>query len=1499
MNSPGWINSPNSQALLDESLDELGLIPRFVTNALLRSGIVTPRLLIMHTLELLQSVRDLGPTSLAYIEFVLGEQGWTLAEEADENSVILTRQLMVVMQKSTHPLSLSTLTQMVDGYWDEAEVAMIAANHPYIEDMEDGLYRFRLNSAKISASFYLDDTLAAFEIVTEQGKVLLSKLWDVWVGNLNQQQKETLFLFYGVQGGYPLNFQNVGEELGLTREQVGHIKNKGLQRLKDLVKGPYFEPMRQMLSKGIRQSNCLLTPSEWERWLDGNAVWKGNESRPSLLHLLCEVFNEFHYLDYYHVTTVAEIKSNHLSDLNYILKSILYPYKGVGLAENDLILETQRRLPDNFPGAVREPAFILKAISLFDRIRLEASGRYFYLRKKQESTYPSIDSGWAGTSRNRFFEWEQRLPYHVQTDFAIWLRSKWRDILAVSDSPDLFVRNLRHDGSLGHLPQHLQNFILDETTQDTAAALITNMAAAISLYVDDGVSIESISELLADTPIEQELWREIAQEFAQKKGDTSAPLHFTPPRVTWVWSLDEDELTLRIQNIILPAESKLAGEPDRLVWLETVMDDPLEAEIETEVAPWRMRTGERIVQDVFLREPDGPLNGLLVLLTDMDEVAASLDIPPYPKNDIQFFRSAQQGAFGIPVDAAQVGDGVWFVCAEQPLTFLDEDSEVVEPDTELSVPYPLSDRYHWAMQLTLRLPVTVRQGTKEILILTQGGSQSAVGQPILAGAELIAGLSRQVQPTFTNMQISLTIEYGGEQLLKQASVWMQGQDGWRWQRTLGELRLLGHVSLTDDRLHINLSQFLPLRPNVYAIQLRISLYPVFAVPLQFAVVPGLIIEPPSSDHLYTPANPPQLLLHGADESVVVDTEGVNVDMMPDGSQQITWTDLRHEPRLLLRFEKVDIPLAWTVPRFMVWLEPKPAKPFLTLDDLRQTTLHAVGTRVDVDTFTLSVSDQQGRPFVLRRGRYSTRIGESQLYDMVNLAQSQHTQINALVGSDSWPLFEVHRRPELPLARVDYDSQEQIVVFSTGLKDEWAGNGRFVVESLTNPFASIVELARVTRLQNIHLLPASLSEGVYLFRLELDGGWVPLDEDAVCFRVGKHFDDLVQAQQLINEIRNNQLISPHLAEDFVLLWAEKAELGEAALTPATLYQLATIPAATLEDFLPNHLERLWPPLAALKAVHKQSSWIEEYGLLPAWILLPTSIIFRTIDRGFPLSVYPLQAMQGGLRGKGYGRWSLSIDDNAPKEMVYVEWQPVSDARVHIEAGLPESAPRDWTAIDLLDTYGLYHCSRCGRLTGAQDGKLAEDVLKIHSHGRASSDLRDITLPENFGGYKLLAEYFPDRWGSLLMDIYATYGIVYPSAVSYLPEPPPPEDTFLVDATKSAQMIGMTREILRYGTNSEEASLWASASRLLSQWYEHKDVSELGQAAFALGMLLRTASYNPRRYRRLLRNANLSEMDAQNLLADLNRASVAHLHWGLTWAELLILHSPHKTRLENDE
>ena len=870
--------------------------------------------------------------------------------------------------------------------------------------------------------------------------------------------------------------------------------------------------------------------------------------------------------------------------------------------------------------------------------------------------------------------------------------------------------------------------------------------------------------------------------------------------MTWVWSLDEGELILRVQNIILSADNKLEGEPDRLVWVETVDSDPLTAAIEVEVTPWRMKTGERIIQDVFLAELDGPLTGFIVLLTDMDEIAARLSIPLCPTNPVQFFRPAQQGAYGIPVDPAQVSDGIWFVCAEQPLTFIDEDSGIVEPDGKCSVPYLLTERYNWAAQLTLNLPITVWQNGKELITLSYKSSQLDVGQPTLNGANPIRGLSSQVQPIFTDAQVVLTIPTNGERLLKQASLWVQGQDGWRWQKSLTELYQLGHVALIEDSLHCDFSHFLPLRPNFYTVELRISLQPLFSTPMRFAIVPGLQVKVPIYEQLYTPAKPFQLLLSGVDESAIVYTEAVSVDRRSDNFQQITWADLRHEPRLVLRFGKVIIPLAWSVPRFIAWLEPKPAKPQVALEDLRQITLHAVSAHTHIESFTLFLPEEKGRSFPLRRGRYSIPIGQSQLYDMVRKPQGQRTQINIQVGTDTWVLCEVLLRADLPLAFIEDAWQEHITV-------------------------------------------------------------------------------------------------SHSAEDFLLQLIEMAEAGTTKFTPSILYRLATIPATVLDHFSARHLKRLWSTLAALKAVHNQSSWIETHGLLPAWILLPKPVILKTVDHGIPLRVHPIQVAQEGLTGKGYGRWRMSADDNAPKEMVYVQWQPISGIQVHVEAGLPEVTPNDWTEIELLDTYGLYYCGRCTRLTGVRSFTLPDTITKTHFHGRDTVDLRDITKAEEHGGYRLLAECFSDRREELLIDIFEKFEITLPAPADHLPEPLSTIDDLFLQAAIRTQFVSLIQEVTQYGADREESSPWASATRLLNYLNSDKTGGELRQAALALSMVLRLAAYDGLEFRKLLTKVELSEVDIQSLLAELHRISAAHLQWGLTWAELLIIHSPGKLQRED--
>ena len=109
----------------------------------------------------------------------------------------------------------------------------------------------------------------------------------------------------------------------------------------------------------------------------------------------------------------------------------------------------------------------------------------------------------------------------------------------------------------------------------------------------------------------------------------------------------------------------------------------------------------------------------------------------------------------------------------------------------------------------------------------------------MTGTSSIPGLSTWIQPTFATVGVTLHIDGDGERLLKQVTLWIQGQDGWRYQRTLADLHRHGYVELTDGGLQINLADCLSASANFYSLELRDSLRPIYPVPLLFAVVPGL------------------------------------------------------------------------------------------------------------------------------------------------------------------------------------------------------------------------------------------------------------------------------------------------------------------------------------------------------------------------------------------------------------------------------------------------------------------------------------------------------------------------------------------------------------------------------------------------------------------------------------------------------------------------------------
>jgi len=82
------------------------------------------------------------------------------------------------------------------------------------------------------------DVLAADDSVGPDHKVQgedMSKSVVKWLHELNTKQREVLARRFGLLGYEPSTLENVGKEIGLTRERVRQIQVEALKRLKDLL----------------------------------------------------------------------------------------------------------------------------------------------------------------------------------------------------------------------------------------------------------------------------------------------------------------------------------------------------------------------------------------------------------------------------------------------------------------------------------------------------------------------------------------------------------------------------------------------------------------------------------------------------------------------------------------------------------------------------------------------------------------------------------------------------------------------------------------------------------------------------------------------------------------------------------------------------------------------------------------------------------------------------------------------------------------------------------------------------------------------------------------------------------------------------------------------------------------------------------------------------------------------------------------------------------------
>jgi hypothetical protein len=245
------------------------------------------------------------------------------------------------------------------------------------------------------------------------------------------------FLYYGIQAGETaLTMKEVGIQMGMTRSRVQQIDKRGRKLLTGLNQQPYWKPLFQLLTEGVQEAGGLLTLNTWERLFNEKTVWEEEYPRLTLLELLCAIFDKFHYIDSYQIATFGDISKKQLSQFESVIKRILRQHKKTGLSSENLIKEVQLQLHPDVPSGIRESAFILSAIKLFDWIETGKNGYYFYKIKKRETLYPVVSSDWVGQPGSRLNKWEIKLREQFE-------KIAWIGQLSFSDDDFKVFRKMR------------------------------------------------------------------------------------------------------------------------------------------------------------------------------------------------------------------------------------------------------------------------------------------------------------------------------------------------------------------------------------------------------------------------------------------------------------------------------------------------------------------------------------------------------------------------------------------------------------------------------------------------------------------------------------------------------------------------------------------------------------------------------------------------------------------------------------------------------------------------------------------------------------------------------------------------------------------------------------------------------------------------------------------------------------------------------------------------
>jgi hypothetical protein len=1086
------------------------------------------------------------------------------------------------------------------------------------------------------------------------------------------------------------------------------------------------------------------------------------------------------------------------------------------------------------------------------------------------------------------------IPNHLQIYFSDWLVENYENLLEYpSETLETILQN---EQSLNYVPRSLKNFILGNDTKETAARLIYLMSNALALFFQEEQT-EAVESLFSSS-IEKTIWETIYKKLMSIPNKLEKSRK-TFPRLQWIWDLEKDEVILKLSNMRSDKNSK----PDSVTVAEKNSECLKSNQILFKVFPWKLKSGNWELDTILIPVEPGYDGDVLVLsenfdldnnrLSQSEHIIFERTVPPLD-DPILIFEENKNKKLASKKEIIDF-NGDWIIVGKAGFSVLDRDGKELT-GSPISVPFQLLKiGYFHAKKYNVDRPISI-QYENETKSFDKKAPRNVI-DPIIVGDVKVPGLSTEVPQVFSSDEVEfrftldsdvyplhrtwLTIRYGGE-FLKSV--------------LLADLIKQGKMHVSDKLYSVDLSTYIK-EAGAYELDLIHNMRRLLAEKLQFAWLPEEIkIKGPSENICYSPENPLQLSILGANESQIITDRDEKVKLTAsENGITLDWRTLKKDHcGFNLIWNDSHIQFIWKIDRVFAWVEGGGDKNQVYENQASNVVLIARGKANENFYWKVGESAKTRSSSLDAKGLYSAKLNETEVRDMLLEDDTIRTTVSISMRDYQWKLFDYEKTPSIEIVGVRYEDSSLFLSIA---------NGRKLFGDYT---IQVRENSLHTRAQILDT-PDSIEEK-YIFPVDLIPGTYKVE---------------ILANNSVIATSSDFLVEEDRKEEKIEIFSITEEVG----SPEYIFKVLTATKQQIVN-IQSDCSTISAVLGQLKKIHDPDEWLVDgelrdsfKRLLPAWAVLKHPLRFITNKHKRVLHVFPEKAIYGGKAGSGY----LDLKLEGEKIRIVADWKPKPDSEnswIWIRIPTVENIKyfSELSESEQLDLWPAYQCVDCGEIVGSRNGsylQLPPSTYRLHQHGK-NRDLREQFFDTVYRHGKdetvdvSITQY--DR--ELLRYTFLPKDIIHPKYLHFLitgkaiakpgnlSQPIETRDSRdfgiaidnLYENLKNSYLRAFSdyvKDLLRVYDclldGIERHPAFGPFERLMSNLYEPIYPYNLPSSILTLSMLLRLKGNDAIMYENLIANLGITEESLVQMTNHLVQGSPKMLEWGIAWAELFFVHA----------